>query len=280
MIGDAIDRFVVKGRLGAGGLGEVWLGEHVETRNQVAIKILSPEASSLDAVPAALDEASRAARISDMGIAKIFDAGVRRDGRAYVISEFVAGEPLTKRIERGRQSATQVADVIQQVARACAVAASTGVGHGNLKPSNVFVVKDYERGAGERIVVLDFALGKLVSAAPELGAAAYMSPEQFTGPTIDERADIYSLGCIAFELATQRPPFTGKTPAQIRTKQVDNPAPSIKSLVPDIGGILDAVVARMLDKNPDQRPRTLREVAKRFELIVGIDAPLDETKQS
>jgi serine/threonine-protein kinase len=280
MIGEAFDKFVVQSRLGAGGLGEVWLADHAEMHTKVAIKVLTPDASSLDAVRAALDEARRAARIADMGIAKIYDAGVRRDGRAYVITELVAGEPLARRIERGRLSATQVADVVQQVARACAVASAANVGHGNLKPSNIFMVADRERGSGERVVVVDFALGKLVTRAPELGSASYMPPEQFAGGPIDERADIYALGCIAFELACQRPPFTGKTAAQIRTKQVDNPAPAIKSLAPDIGAVLDAIVARMLERNPDLRPRSLREVAKRFEMIVGLDAPLDETKQS
>jgi len=280
MIGEAFDKFVVQSRIGAGGLGEVWLGQHSETRTPVAIKVMSPDVSSLDSLHHALDEARKAARIADMAIAKIYDAGVRRDGRAYVITECIAGEPLSRRIERGRLSATQIADIIQQAARACAVASAAGVGHGDLKPSNIFMVPDRDRQSQERVVVVDFALGKLITSAPEFGSASYMSPEQFAGGPIDERADIYALGCVAFELACQRPPFTGKTPAQIRTKQVDNPAPSIKSLAPDIGAVLDAIVARMLERNPDLRPRTLREVAKRFELIVGLDAPLDETKQS
>src|SRR5258708_3427529 len=117
MIGEAFDKFVVQSRIGAGGLGEVWLGDHAEVHTKGAIKVMAPEASPPDAVRATLDEARRAARIADMAIAKIYDAGIRRDGRAYVITEFVTGEPLSRRIERGRLSATQVADLVQQVAR-------------------------------------------------------------------------------------------------------------------------------------------------------------------
>jgi len=280
MIGEVFDKFVIQGHLGRGPLGEVWLADHVDVHTKVAIKVMSPEVSSLSAVDDMTDDARRISRVADQAIAKVYEAGVRRDGRAYLITEYIHGESLSARIQRGRMSATQVADVIEQVARACAVAVAAKVHHRDLKPSNVLIVPDPDRASGERCVVVDFGVGPLVQQAPQFGSAAHQAPELFTGRNIDERADIYALGCIAFELACQRPPFTGRSDAEIRTKQVDHPAPAVRSLAPDIGVVLDTIVGRMLERDPGQRPKTLREVAKRFELIVGLDAPLDSTQQS
>jgi serine/threonine protein kinase len=280
MIGEVVDKFAVRSKLGAGGLGEVWLGEHVETHHRVAIKMLTGQVSALPVMVKVFDEARMLVRIAGAGIAKVYDANRRPDGRAYVITELVAGESLAARISRGRMSSTQVADLVQQVARAVATAGSAGVTHGDLKPTNIFFVPDPDSRGGERVVVVDFAMGRLIAAAPDHGNPAYMAPEQFTNAAIDERADIYALACVAFECVTQRPPFTAKTAAEVRAKHRTMTPPMMKTLAPDVGAVLDALIARMLEKKPDDRPRSMREVTKRFELIVGMDAPLDETKQN
>jgi serine/threonine-protein kinase len=154
------------------------------------------------------------------------------------------------------------------------------VSHGALKPSNIFFVSDPDSRGGERVVVVDFAMGRLIAGSPDHGNPAYMAPEQFTSATIDERADIYALACVAFECVTQRPPFTAKTPSEVRAKHRTTTPPMMKTLAPDVGAVLDALIARMLEKKPEDRPRSMREVTKRFEMIVGMDAPLDETKQN
>src|SRR5436190_13396006 len=123
MIGETVGKFVIRSKIGSGGLGEVWLAEHAETHHQVAVKLMSPQASALPGIQPYFDEARMLVRIAGAGIAKVYDAGTRPDGRAYVITELVTGESLAKRIAKARMSATQVADLVQQVARAVATAA-------------------------------------------------------------------------------------------------------------------------------------------------------------
>ena len=279
MIGETIGRYDLRSRLGEGPFGEVWLAGHRETQGAVAIKLLHPGVSALPAIPRFVDEARAVGRIAHPGVAKIFDAGVRADGRAYVVSELVLGQTLGQRIAQGRSSQTQVADAVAQVARALAAAQGVGVVHHDLKPSNVLLVPDEDRPSGERAVVLDFGLAPLVAAGIERGAAAYLAPEQWSRGEVpaDGVADVYALGCLAFEMATGRPPFKASTPARLRERHLHDPAPSIRSYMPDIGAVLDRLVARMLEKRPADRPGSMKDLAKLFDLLVGQEAPLGET---
>ena len=280
MLGESIGKFRVQGRLGQGGFGEAFLAVHQDAQHQVAIKLFRPEVTALPAMAQLLDEARKASRLADAGIAKVYDAGTHHDGRAYLITEWVAGDSLAQRIARGRMSSTQVADMIVQLARAVGTAHAAGVGHGNLKPTNVFVVPDPDRPGRERAIVVDFCHGALVAASPGLGAVAYLAPELLTGRAADQRADIYAIGCLAFEMVCQRPPFTAKTHAELRDKHLDDPPPLVRALAPDTGAVVEKLIAKMLAKRPEERPRHLREVSKMFEMIVGFDAPLGETVKS
>jgi serine/threonine-protein kinase len=282
MLGEAIGRFRVQGRVGHGGFGEVFLAVHQDAQHQVAIKLFRPEVTALPAMAQLLDEARKASRLSDAGIAKVYDAGTHRDGRAYLITAWV-GPPavsLAQRIAHSRMSSTQVADMIVQLARALATAHAAGVGHGNLKPTNVFVVPDPDRPGRERAIVVDFCHGALVAASPGLGSVAYLAPELLTGRAADQRADIYAIGCLAFEMVCQRPPFTAKTHAELRDKHLNDPPPLARAFAPDTGAVVEKLIAKMLAKRPEDRPRHLREVSKLFEMIVGFDAPLGDTVKS
>jgi serine/threonine-protein kinase len=281
MIGETIGRFELRSRLGAGPFGEVWLAGHRETQSAVAIKLLHPDISSRPAIPWFIEASRAIGRIANAAIAKIFDAGVHPDGRVYVVTELVLGQTLGQRIAQGRFSQTQVADVVAQVARALVAAQGVGVVHHDLKPSNIILVPDEERPSGERVTVLDFGLAALVAADLSRASPAYIAPEQWRagdgGPPPDAFADIYALGCLAFEMATGRPPFKASTHAKLRERHLHDPAPSIRSHMPDIGAVLDKLVARMLDKNPAERPRSMKDIAKLFDLLVGQEAPLGET---
>lgn len=277
MLGEAFGSFRVEGRIGRGGFGEAWLGAHAETRHKVAIKVLHAEVSALPAAEAMLAEVAKASRLSDAAIAKVYEGGRHHDGRAYVITDFIEGDSLAQKVAKNRMSSTQVADVVLQVARAAATAHAAGVNHQNLKPTNVFLVPDRDRTSGERIVVTDFCHSQLLAAAPELGTTAYMAPEQLGGTAADWRADLYSIGCIAFEMLARRPPFVAKDPAKLRQLHLTEPAPSVRALVPDVGPVVEKLIWKMLEKRPDERPRSLREVAKLFEMIAGFDAPIGET---
>lgn len=281
MIGETIGRFELRSRLGAGPFGEVWLAGHRETQAAVAIKLLHPDISSLPSIPRFVEASRAIGRIANAAIAKIFDAGVRPDGRAYAVTELVLGQTLGQRIAQGRFSQTQVADVVAQVARALLAAQGVGVVHHDLKPSNVILVPDEDRPSGERVTVLDFGLASLVASDLSRAAPSYVAPEQWSAgdgsAPPDASADIYALGCLAFEMATGRPPFKASTHAKLRERHLHDPAPSIRSHMPDIGAVLDKLVARMLDKNPAERPRSMKDIAKLFDLLVGQDAPLGET---
>jgi eukaryotic-like serine/threonine-protein kinase len=278
MLGAAIGRFRIQSRLGAGGFGETWLAAHEEPpHNKVAIKLFAPDVSANPAMALAFDEARVLSRVAAPGIAKIYDANHLSNGQAYLIQDFIEGQSLMHRIAYGRHSATQLADIISQCANALVTAAGMGVLHHALKPSNIFIVPDPHRRSGERVVVVDFAHGKLMSALPDKGSAGYMAPEQVQGAKPDWRADAYSLGCIAFELGCQRTVFIANSWDALRQKHLKDNPPNLRSFVPDATAALDRLVARMLEKNPAERPKSMKDIAKLFELMVGYDAPLGET---
>jgi serine/threonine-protein kinase len=255
-----IGRFAIRARLGAGSFGEVWRAEHVDGGNTVAIKIIHPELAQLDAIHAMYAEAKTLSRVAAVGIAKIYDADVFC-GQPFVISELVAGDTLADGIQRGRFSSTQVVATLHPLARALSTAHGVGVMHHDLKPTNVML-------AGDRVVIVDFAMSKLIAAVPDRGTAAYMAPEQLDGVVADGLADVYALGCLAYEMACQRPPFSPNQPRY--------PAPSVRALVPDCGPVLDRLIANMLEARPQDR-LSMREVTKRFGMLASTEAPLDDT---
>jgi serine/threonine-protein kinase len=257
---DTIGKFAIRTRLGAGGLGETWLAEHVEIGSRVAIKLFAPAVGQLEAIHLAFAEARALSRIAHTGIAKIYDADFHC-GHAYVISELVAGETLADRMRRGRFSSTQVVAAVHPIARALSTAAAAGVLHHDLKPTNIVLAND-------RVVVVDFAASKLIASRPDLGTAAYMAPELLDGAGADGAADVYALGCLAFAMACERPPFSETQPRY--------PAPSVRSHAPDFGPVLDRLIASMLEVRPQDRP-SLREVTKRFGMLANTAAPLDDT---
>jgi len=277
MLGAAIGSFRIQARLGRGGFGEVWLASHDETQHKVAIKLFHPAVAAHPALQLCFDEARVLSRLAAGGIAKIYDANILPNGVAYMIQDFVEGDSLLARIAYSRHSTTQLADIIEQTANALVAAANAGVLHNNLKPSNIFIVKDSDRASGERVVVVDFAHGRLVSALPSSGNAGYMAPEQQGGTKGDWRMDAYSLGCIAFELGCQRPVFAADSWDKLRSKHAKDTPPNLRSFVPDASAALDRLVARMLEKNPLERPKSMKDISKLFQLMVGYEAPLGET---
>ncbi len=277
MLGAAIGKFRIQNRLGSGGFGETWQAAHEDGGNKVAIKLFRQEVSQSPAFGLAIDEARTISRMAVGGVARIYDANLLSNGQAYLIQDYIEGETLMQRIAYGRHSTSQLADIIEQSANALVAAANQGVIHNNLKPSNIFIVKDSDRQSGERVVVVDFAHGKLVSAMPQFGHAGYLAPEQGQGSKNEWRMDAYALGCIAFELGCQRPVFLGDSWDKLRAKHVKDMAPNLRSFVPDASASLDRLIARMLEKNPAERPKKMQDIAKLFQLMVGYEAPLGET---
>src|SRR5689334_11973766 len=218
--GTQIGQYRVLRRIGSGGMGAVFLAEHVLLGRRAAIKQLLPAFSAQrDVVERFFNEARAATAVRDPGIVQVYDYGVHVDGTAYIVMELLEGETLCARITRlGRIAPVDTLRIIRQTATALAAAHDAEIVHRDLKPENVFLVSDPEAQAGERPKILDFGIAKLTSPNEHarthtdavMGTPVYMSPEQCRGAGfVDHRSDIYSLGCVTFHMLTGRPPFDG-----------------------------------------------------------------------
>jgi serine/threonine protein kinase len=277
--------------LGAGGMGVVYLARHRHIGRDAAIKILLPELTkNEDIVARFLTEARATAAIRHPGIVEILDCDIDPTGRAYIVMEYLRGESLASCLARARRSLSALASVVSvgvQVASALAAAHERGIVHRDLKPDNLFLSTDGSPRTAVAIKILDFGIAKLVSGNSEgdmhktrtgsmLGTPAYMSPEQARdASSIDDRADIYALGCILFEMIAGRPPFVRAGAGEVMIAHVIEAPPTLSSLVPDVDPALQALVAQMLEKDPAARPQTMTEVQARLEaLVAGRAAPL------
>ena len=217
MIGETIGNHTIVRHLGMGGMGEVFLAEHRKLGTPVAIKFLLPHVSADESmVRRFFNEAIAASKIAHAGIVKVFDSGFHA-GRAYLMMELLDGESLASRIHRaGPLTIPQIGEIGRQIVSVLEATHRAGITHRDLKPDNIFIVPDDELASGERVKILDFGIAKLTgtfSGATStgmggIGTPAYMAPEQWMDAAkVDWRADIYSLGCLVFEMACGRPPF-------------------------------------------------------------------------
>ncbi len=256
------ERFVVQELVGQGGSGTIYRAEHVTLRRKVAIKVLHTELSRDDlAVERFRREATTVAEIDNEHIVEIHDFGRTPDGRLYLAMELLEGETLDAVLEREKQlSIERAADILIQVGEALMEAHAIGYVHRDLRPRNIYLA--VRRGKANFIKLLDFGLAKLVetegqAASTSLGMTfgdpRYMSPEQARGDRIDRRADVYQLGCVAYEMLTGAPPFGGNRVFDILTKQVTEvpqPLPTRRRGVPLW---MEAAVTKMLAKDPENR---------------------------
>jgi serine/threonine protein kinase len=256
------ERFLVQEQIGQGGSGTIYRAEHVTLRRKVGIKVLHAELSRDDlAVERFRREATTVAEIDNEHIVEIHDFGRTLDGRLYLAMELLEGETLDSVLFREKTlSVERVADILIQVGEALMEAHAIGYIHRDLRPRNIYLA--VRRGKANFVKLLDFGLAKLVetdaqAASTSLGMTfgdpRYMSPEQARGDRIDRRADIYQLGCMAYEMLTGSPPFTGNRVFDILTKQVNEiPAP-LPTRRPGVPLWMEAGVAKMLAKDPENR---------------------------
>jgi beta-lactam-binding protein with PASTA domain len=261
------DRYEVEGRIGAGGMAEVWRGHDRTLNRTVAIKtLLSQFARDASFVGRFRREAQAAARLNHPGIVSVYDSGTDGD-TPYIVMQLIEGRTLADFLASGKTLAPmQAAQIAQGIAEALAAAHAQGVIHRDIKPANVMITRD------GKVMVMDFGIARLISGpetAPQtsavMGTASYLSPEQAQGQPVDARTDIYSLGVVLYEMLTGRPPFTGDSPMAIAYKQVNATPPAPSSANPDVPPELDAVVMRALSKNPANRYQTGQEFADDLE---------------
>ncbi|MGE0549488.1 MAG: protein kinase [Kofleriaceae bacterium] len=281
-VGTQIGNYRVLRQIGEGGMGAVWLAEHVMLGRHAAIKVLHASFSTRqDVVQRFFNEARAATAIADAGIVQIFDFGYHVDQSAYIVMELLDGEPLDKRLSRlGALSPRDALRILRQVAASVGAAHARGIVHRDLKPENVFLVPDPELPSGERAKILDFGIAKLAGDQHQnvgvktqqslvIGTPAYMSPEQCKGAAdVDARSDVYALGCVLFCLIAGKAPFEAAGLGEIFVKHLMEPPPLLSSRVPGISLEVDQLVLRCMAKDPAERYANGGELARAIEALI------------
>jgi eukaryotic-like serine/threonine-protein kinase len=262
-------RYRVERELGRGGMAKVYRGQDTVLGRTVAIKILAPQfADDQDFVHRFRREAQAAARISNQHLVSVFDTG-SDDGVHFIVMEYVEGRTLADLIAGGgRIVPDRAIEIAIDVCRALEAAHAQGVIHRDIKPGNIMLD---EKG---QVKVTDFGIARVTSTADTiaqtaavLGTASYLSPEQAQGQPVDGRSDLYSLGCVLYEMVTGRAPFLGDSPVAVASKHVlEQPTPPSR-LNADVSPDLDAVILRALAKNPANRYQTAEEFREDLERV-------------
>jgi serine/threonine-protein kinase len=266
MIGQTVGSYKILEKVGEGGMGVVYKGEHQMIGRMAAIKVLLAEYSQQpNIVKRFFNEARAATAIKHPGIVDVFDFGHHTDGSAYIIMEMLEGEPLSQRIQRlGKLPIDHAVGIMSQVASALGAAHAEGIVHRDLKPDNIFLVPDPLVSIGDRVKLLDFGIAKLAKelrgdldatrAGAILGTPQYMAPEQCMGlQDVDHRADMYALGCLLFHLLCGRPPFTSEEIGKISIEHMTQKPPNPRDIEPEIPEALAKTVLRLLEKAPVAR---------------------------
>ena len=236
------DRYHVIGKLGAGGMGQVYLAEHVKMGRRSALKVMNPAlVKDADAISRFNREAANASRINHPHVADVYDFGETSDGIIYLAMELVEGPPLTKLIEgEGPLSPSRAATIVRQAAEALAVAHDMGIVHRDLKPDNIMIARN--RDGSDCAKIVDFGIAKAADNAAQkvtktglvIGTPEYMSPEQLAGDTLDGRSDIYSLALVAFNMLTGKLPFPAETAQESMIMRLTEQPRKLAEMRPDV----------------------------------------------
>ncbi len=279
MIGRTLAHYRIDGKLGQGGMGEVYRAHDETLGRDVAVKVLPVElASDPERLARFQREARTLAALNHPNVVTIFEVGAA-GGVDFLAMELVAGRTLTDVIPRGGLPPAELMAIAVPLADALAAAHERGVVHRDLKASNVMV------SPNGRVKVLDFGLAKLEAASsPEaatatedsltreggpVGTVPYMAPEQVQGKGCDRRSDIFSLGVVLHEMATGHRPFAGESFAEVASAILRDPAPEVDRLRPDLPRDLGRVIRRCLEKDPERRFQSAKDVRNELEDVAG-----------
>jgi eukaryotic-like serine/threonine-protein kinase len=260
------DRFRIGALTGSGGMGAVYRAEDLVAGGQAAVKILA--VPSLSIRKRLLREAAVLAELSHPCVVRYIAHGTTSRDLPFLAMDWLEGEDLARRLARAPVAVGDALSIARRACQGLSAAHARGIVHRDVKPSNLFLVG----GEPAATRVIDFGVarmeagtGTLTRPGAFIGTAGYMAPEQAAEATdVDARADVYSLGCVLFECLTGRPPFVGR-PAALLVKVLRETAPRASASRPDLSDAVDSLLARLLAKNREDRPRDA------FELLRAID---------
>ena len=269
VIGQVVDgRYRIEKLVGEGGMGRVYLAEHVEIGRRVAMKILHPVYSHMpDLVERFRREARAASRIGHPHIVDVTDSGRTREGSVYFVMEYLEGVDLGTVIEReGAIDIRRALRVTTQICRALAAAHNAGIIHRDLKPENIFLTM--RDNTSDFVKVLDFGIAKsteaervwtrrLTSPGMAMGTPEYMAPEQAAGKPADERCDVYAVGAILYEALTGVAPYEGDNFMEVLTKKAMSEPVPVPQLRPEVPEAVCALVLRAMARDPMDRPASM-----------------------
>ena len=281
--GTKLGPYEIAAPIGAGGMGEVYRARDTRLGRDVALKIL-PESLALqpDRLRRFEQEARAVAALNHPNILAVFDIG-QHDSAPFLVSELLEGETLRAVLDRGALPQRKAIDYGVQIAQGLAAAHEKGIVHRDLKPENIFITRD------GRIKILDFGLAKLVQAVggdPDdvtlaesntamgvvMGTASYMAPEQVRGEAIDARTDIFAFGAVLYEMLFGQRAFRRDTPAETMTAVLKEDPPELSGAARTVSPALERTVRRCLEKNPEQRFQSARDLSFALSALSGTDA--------
>ncbi len=284
-LGCALGSYRILRKLGRGGMGTVYLAEHLRIGSLAAIKLLHAELLARPtSVQRFLTEALAQSRITHPGAARLYDFAQPAGAPAYLVMEYVAGESLRERLQRGALAIPEALSVLRQIAATLAAAHAVGVVHRDLKPANVMLAPLHDGTV--TVKVLDFGLARVMLAEIEseseiegevsksvtgdailVGTPKYMAPEQSVDPhDVDGQCDVYALGAVAFEVLAGQPPFAADTAWELVSHHLRSVPPALRTLVPTASAELSELITTMLAKSPLARP-TMAQVAARLQQL-------------
>jgi tRNA A-37 threonylcarbamoyl transferase component Bud32 len=275
LIGDVIaERYKLLEALGDGAMGQVFIAENLAIGRRVAVKVLKPALlADLTFRQRFQHEAEAIASIEHRNVARFLDMVV--GDPTFLVMEYVKGPTLAERLrDEGRMDPQYAAAIAVRLCWALEAAHAAGVVHRDIKPANIILAPDPE--VGEEPKLIDFGLAKLAQSSTAtgltrtgqiVGTPEYMSPEQIANKEVDGRSDVYSLGCLLYELIAGRPPFAGTDDIQLLYQQLQRPPEPVTKYNPDTPAELWAVMERALQKDPDARYGSMKEMARALERL-------------
>lgn len=255
LTGVLVDRYAIEREIGRGGMATVYLAQDLRHGSKVAVKVLHAELLPALGMARFTREIQVTARLQHPNILPVFDSG-QVNGLPFYVTPYIEGESLAERIERERQLPVEDAvEIAREVADALAHAHAQGLVHRDIKPANILL-------AHGRAMVADFGIARLTEATSgekltqsgfALGTAPYMSPEQGAGDSVDGRSDIYSLGCVVYEMLAGQPPFSGISAQAVIARHLLDPVPSLRAVRPTVSAALDTAIRKSMAKVPADR---------------------------